>query len=352
MRTTKTVKQRSLWVLTSIIGGIAVFAPGCGEDGNDEEISTMAENVTGEGEGSGEDTDTGSDTGVDTGSDTGTWIDTSGETDTGTITDTEPEPSTDEPMEGQINAVLLHHSLGRTIWGNGWGTGHAVEEWFAEYTAATAATYQIEEIYYPTINYVERNDPYDYWKLWIDKAGADPPYQQQPDLDAITAQYNVVVLKHCYNSSKMEPDDGDPRVDSVARTLANYKLQYEALKEKLNEHVETRFVVWTLPANVAAKTTQAQAELADEFAQWVREEWDELGDNIYLWDLRHLETQGGLYLPDELSAARDEPIPDDSHPHWEFASQLAVLLSQRIVDVIEGRGDVADPTGNWPNEKN
>ncbi len=342
---TRSMKKLRLWGLVVSIG-VAVTGLGCEDDNGDEkEKSTVTENGTGEGEGTGEGTETATQTDTDTATEADTGTETT--TDTTTQTDTEPEPSTDDPMEGQINTVILHHSVGRKMWGTGWGTGHAVEEWFAQHNADNATTYQIAELYFPTMNYFERNDPYDYWKLWIDKAGADPPYQQQPDLDAITAEYDVVVLKHCYSTSEMVPDDEDPRVDSEVRTLANFKLQYEALKGKLHAYTQTRFLVWTLPAHVIARTDEQQAQIATEFAAWVKEDWDDFGDNIYLWDFRQLETDGGLYLPDERSAAKDEAVPDDSHPSWEFASQTYSLLTQRIVDVIEGRGDVGDITGKW-----
>ena len=68
--------------------------------------------------------------------------------------------------------------------------------------------------------------------------------------------------------------------------------------------------------------------------------WDEPGDNIYVWDFRQLETEGGLYLLNEYAAA-----PGDSHPNSAFATRVAPYLGQRIVDVIEGRGDSGSLTG-------
>ena len=69
--------------------------------------------------------------------------------------------------------------------------------------------------------------------------------------------------------------------------------------------------------------------------------WDEPSDNIFVFDFRNLETDGGLYLPDDRAAA-----PDDSHPNDAFAKKVAPKFGQRIVDVLEGRGDSGSLTGD------
>ena len=56
-------------------------------------------------------------------------------------------------------------------------------------------------------------------------------------------------------------------------------------------------------------------------------------------DFDTLETEGGLYLLPEYSAG-------DSHPNDTFAQQVAPLFGQRLVNVIEGRGDSTSLTGN------
>ncbi len=66
----------------------------------------------------------------------------------------------------------------------------------------------------------------------------------------------------------------------------------------------------------------------------VKTTWDEPGDNIYVWDFRDLETGGGLYLLPENAVSTS-----DSHPNPTFAASAAPLIGQRIIDVIEGRGD-------------
>jgi len=87
-------------------------------------------------------------------------------------------------------------------------------------------------------------------------------------------------------------------------------------------------------------TTPEKAQRSKDFFRWVKEQWDEPGDNIFLWDFNELETGNGLYLKDEYAAS-----PTDAHPNKTFASRVAPFMCQRIVDVIEGRGDISSITG-------
>jgi hypothetical protein len=120
--------------------------------------------------------------------------------------------------------------------------------------------------------------------------------------------------------------------------VANYKVQYEALKTKLRAFPQQRFILWTGAALRQADTNEQQAQRAKAFFDWVKGTWDEPGDNIFLWDFWQLETEGGLYLTPENATG-------DSHPSASFAAKAAPLLGRRIVEVIEGRGDTASLTG-------
>jgi len=68
--------------------------------------------------------------------------------------------------------------------------------------------------------------------------------------------------------------------------------------------------------------------------------WVEPGDSIYIWDFFELETEGGLYLKNEYAQS-----PTDSHPNPTFSARAAAYLCNRIIDVIEGRGDTDSLTG-------
>ena len=167
-------------------------------------------------------------------------------------------------------------------------------------------------------------------------AGAEP-YKTEPTLEILTPDYDVIVFKHCFPVSNIEPDIGKGNVAAEEKRLENYKLQYASLKKKLREFPKTRFVVWTGAAQVKNDTDGAQARRAKAFFDWVKTTWDEPGDNVYVWDFRALETEGGLYLKPAYSSG-------DGHPNDVFSKKVAPLFAQRIVHVIQGTGDSEDTT--------
>jgi hypothetical protein len=155
----------------------------------------------------------------------------------------------------------------------------------------------------------------------------------------LTTGYQVIIWKHCFPVSDIAADTGSANIGSATQTLENYKLQYAALKAKMRSFPNTRFIVWTGSALIQSETDPASAARAQEFATWVKNTWDEPGDNIFVWDFRQLETAGGLYLLPQYSAG-------DSHPNSTLANMIAPWFGQRIVDVIEGRGDSGSITGH------
>jgi hypothetical protein len=234
------------------------------------------------------------------------------------------------PMPTNASVVFLHHSTGGVIWGGG------VPEWLVGYNAAHGTDYTITEQAFPSSPYPWDNYPYDYWNIWVNHAGASP-YLGQPTLELLAPQYDVIVFKHCFPVSGIQPDTGDPDITSPDKTLENYKLQYAALKTALRSFPSNRFIVWTGAALRAEDTTPEQAARAREFFDWVVAVWDEPNDNIYVWDFFDLETDGGLYLtPGHASG--------DSHPNGTFAAEVAPLFGQRVVDVIQGKGDSSGST--------
>jgi len=226
-------------------------------------------------------------------------------------------------LASDARIILLHHSTGRCVWNGG------VPEWFADYNAANGTGYQIVEQDFPKKEpYGWRNYPYDYWNIWVNNAG-DKPFMEEPTLEILTKDYDVIVFKHCFPVSAIQPDEGAGDVADETKTLANYKLQYQALKAKLGEFADTRFVVWTAAALVEGKTDPEQARRAKEFADWVTGEWDAPDDNIFVWDFHTLETEGGLYLKADYAAGEM-----DSHPNEDFCRTVAPLLCETIVAAI------------------
>ena len=235
------------------------------------------------------------------------------------------------PMPTNAKVIFLHHSTGAVIWNGG------VAGWFAGYNTAHGTGYVVTQQLFPLANtYPYANYPYDYWNIWVNHAGA-APYLGESTLEMLTSQYNVIVFKHCFPVSSIGPDTGNPDITSANQTIENYKLQYAALKTKLRSFPSNRFIVWTGAAALAANTTPVMAARAKEFFDWVRNVWDEPGDNIYVWDFFKLETDGGMYLTPEHALAAN-----DSHPNDAFAAEVAPLFCQCLVDVIQGKGDLAD----------
>ena len=241
--------------------------------------------------------------------------------------DASPPPPEGTPI------IFLHHSTGGVIWEGG------VESSLESYNSDHDTDYAIVERAFPGDGYPWENYPYDYWNIWVEHEG-DRRYKKQETLEILTADYDLIVWKHCFPVSGMEPDSGEPDISSAVKSAENYKLQYQALKEKMHQFPETKFLVWTGAALVAEANDAESARRAEAFFDWVIEEWDEPEDNIYLWDFWQLETEGGLYLREEYAAG-----PGDSHPGSAFAADVAPLLAQRIVDVLEGRGDSSTLTG-------
>ena len=143
----------------------------------------------------------------------------------------------------------------------------------------------------------------------------------------------MIIFKHCFPVSNIEEDQATPDINSKTKTLANYKLQYAAIKEKLHEFPSTKFIVFTGAVQVKANNSEEKAKRAQEFFKWVKEEWDEPEDNIYLWDLSSLQTEGGLYFKDDYALS-----PENSHPNGDFAGMAVELLFARIIDVVENDG--------------
>jgi hypothetical protein len=254
---------------------------------------------------------------------------------------------------GRARIIVLTHSVGRVVWEGGLGP------FFQAWNRDHGTRYRIQRRPYPDgtaghlwlgrilpdrlfnklfpDQYPWDNNPYDFWNLWV--AHRDR-VQGELTLEELTRSYDVIVFKHCFDESRVEADDGVPDVASPRQTLANYRLQYAALQARLHQFPHTRFILWTGAALREGSSTPEQAERARQFATWVKTTWDQKGDNIFIWDFRELETDGGLYLKPEY--ARN---PRDSHPSAAFAARVAPLLGRRILDVIEGRGDTRSLTG-------
>ncbi|HOW10516.1 MAG TPA: hypothetical protein PLX08_12020 [Bacteroidales bacterium] len=258
-----------------------------------------------------------------------------------------------------MNIIYLHHSTGGLIWQGGQlslftravrklspGLANLISResklpgLMTNYNKENNKKYSIKEMAFPKMSpYGWHNYPYDYYNIWVKNAGPEP-YMEEPTLEMLTKQYQVIIFKHCFPVSNIQPDREVADINSDYKSLANYKLQYNSLRDKLYEFPETKFILFTGAAQVKGSITEDEAKRAKEFFNWVINEWDKPEDNIYLWDLYTLETEGGLYLKDEYAVS-----PGNSHPNNEFASKASELIFNRIIDVIENNGVNTKLTG-------
>lgn len=257
---------------------------------------------------------------------------------------------------GEINILFLHHSTGQGIWYGDRSSsimervrlklGLKVDrkgtfpELFKQYNRQAQRKYQVTEFYFPKLEpYGWKNYPFDYYNIWVRHGGSEP-FMEEPTLEMLTKDYHLIMFKHCYPVGLIQADQDSSDINSEFRSLANYKLQYLALRDKLHQFRDTKFVVWTGAAQVQSKTTADQAQRANDFFNWVKKEWDIPGDNVFIWDFYQLQTEGGLYFLDQYAASAS-----DSHPNKTFSKYAAELLFKRLIDVIENDGLKTKLTG-------
>lgn len=255
--------------------------------------------------------------------------------------------------------LFLHHSTGEIIW-NGENSSilykivnkisnklahfmspnAMIPELFEDYNEKNNKRYFVHEMTFPKKSpYGWNNFPFDYYNIWVKNAG-EQPFMDEPTLEILTNNYQVIIFKHCFPVSNIQAELDSGNINSDLKTISNYKLQYEALKSKLHEFPETKFILFTGAAQVKSNITEDKAVRAKEFFEWVITDWDVPGDNIYLWDLYSLQTEGGLYFKDDYAVSLN-----NSHPNTSFAQTVSKLLFQRVIDIVENNGNGTKLTG-------
>lgn len=235
--------------------------------------------------------------------------------------------------------IFLHHSTGLNIWKGGTSSANYkltgkgdVQKYFKDYNKDHSTEYSIKNTFFPTeVPYGWKNYPFDYYNIWVKNAG-DSPFMEEPTLEILSKEYDIIIFKHCYPVSSIMKDTENPDIDSEEKRLENYKLQYNALKNKMHEFPENKFILWSPAVHVKNNISEAEALRTRDFYTWIMNDWDEKGDNIYIWDFYDLETEGGLYLIDKYAEG-----PSDSHPNVSFSKRVAPLFAKFIIDVIEGK---------------
>jgi len=231
--------------------------------------------------------------------------------------------------------IFLHHSTGQAIWYGGVNRyvrkltdKSDVKSYFNQYNKKNKTNHVITKLSFPN---AKPNYPYDYYNIWVKNAG-DKPYMDDPTLEMLTSDYDVIIFKHCFPGSLIQEDTGNPDINSNEKRIENYKLQYSALKAKMLEFPDSKFIMWTPAVHVKNNISHEEALRTNEIHKWLLNEWDDKGDNIYLWDFYMYETEGGLYLLDKYARAID-----DSHPNRDFSGRISPLFSQFVIDVAEGK---------------
>ncbi|MDC7223714.1 MAG: hypothetical protein PQJ60_08245 [Spirochaetales bacterium] len=231
----------------------------------------------------------------------------------------------EEEMRGK-RIVLLAHSTGAQLYSQG-----DVSGWFDRYNRDHGTNYQIERRYFPKARfYGWENYPYDYWKIWVDKRG----YKFEPSLERLTKKYDLIIMKHCFPGSVMVADPENPTVEEKTKALAVYKLQYEELKKAMHSHGDTQFLVWTQAVMREEDISVIEGERTREFVEWVKNEWDEPGDNIDIWDFYGYETTSADGT-DQSLFLRPEYNDNDPHPNEAFNKATAPHLCEKIIQILE-----------------
>ncbi|WP_430809854.1 MULTISPECIES: hypothetical protein [unclassified Carboxylicivirga] len=268
--------------------------------------------------------------------------------------------STGDMTENEVNIIFLHHSTGDHIW-NGQPPSFSrkvirklspqldkklnskglLPSLFNTHNETHKTNYEVVEQNFPKVSpYGWNNYPFDYYNIWVKHAGNNL-FKEEPTLELLSPKYDVIVFKHCYPVSSIVSTTDSNNIESYQRTLGNYKLQYLALRDKLHTFPQTKFILFTGPVQVQANLETEEALRAKKFYDWVVSEWDQPDDNIFLWDLYALQTEGGLFFKDEHAVS-----PTDSHPNKTFSTQAAKLLFERIIDITENSGKNTLLTGH------
>ena len=238
---------------------------------------------------------------------------------------------------GGQKVIFLHHSTGGNLYTQG-----NVPQWISDYNSAHNTHIDITERAYPDTPYPWSNYPYDYWNLWVNGSCNEA----QPGIECIeslTKTYQVIIFKHCFLGAAIQAESGDPDVSSENRTLANYKLQYRALRDLMDKYPRNLFLVWTLVPLHRLATNAEEAARASEFVKWVKSEWlTEDGKehkNIKIFDFWGLTAESDTTLVNgQLNCLKYDyegsHTDGDSHPNFTANQTIGPWFAEFIAHTI------------------
>lgn len=243
-----------------------------------------------------------------------------------------------EPVVKDQKILILTHSLGRALYEEG-----GLEAWFDNYNTSNNSQIQIEQRDYPDDPYQWSNAPYDYWNLWLNGA-CDSIEASSECLSSLVNKYDVISFKNSYELSDVLPDVGGSTaaVNSTRKSVENYKLQYRALRDLMDQYPDTIFVVWTLPPRHRLQKTSsdttalANARRATEFSTWLTSEWlsedNKSHDNIFVFDIRAYLMGSDNYLKFDYESTHTW---SESQPNPAANALLGPTLAEFLVGSIE-----------------
>lgn len=238
------------------------------------------------------------------------------------------------------SVIFLHHSTGAGVYEEG-----NVPGWISNYNTNNGTNYQITERSYPNTPYEWANYPFDYWNLWINNQ-CNSTNPNIHCLNNIVQGYDVIIFKHCFPGAAIQPDNGNPLVSSDIKTIANYKLQYRALRSLMDQYPNKKFIIWTLAPLHRLITTTEEADRAKQFVDWVKTSWltedGKLHPNIYIFDFFGLAAETNSSPANGkvncLKYIYEKSHTDsDSHPNTLANQSIGPLFAQFIVNTIKNQ---------------
>lgn len=91
------------------------------------------------------------------------------------------------PPGAGASVLYLHHSTGAKIWAGG------IERALETENSRSESDARIVKWTYPSAPYPWRNDPYDYWRLWVKHRGGRG-WLGQPTLEMLARKWDVIVV--------------------------------------------------------------------------------------------------------------------------------------------------------------
>jgi len=165
-------------------------------------------------------------------------------------------------------------------------------------------------------------------------------------MNTLSQDYHMIIFKHCFPGAHVLEDTGNPDINSERKSLENYKVQYRALREMMDEYPNNLFVVWTLAPLHRLSTIPENAHRAKEFVEWVNEQWlTEDGkdhDNILIFDFWGLtaeqKEESGQGQVNCLRYDYEKSHESgDSHPNIKANEAVGPVFGKFIVNALKDK---------------